>query len=90
MARAKRSNTAAARTRPSAKQVQTSARLAKLLGAQSKPGALSAADLRHNSAEVLSRVALGGERIMITRNRKPVAALVPYSDYETLKKGRTK
>ena len=68
------------------KQVQSSAKLARLLHDSSRPTTISAADLRHNSAEVLSRVAIGGERLTITRNRKAVAALIPMSDYESLKK----
>jgi prevent-host-death family protein len=68
------------------KQAQSSAKLARLLQDRTRSNTLSAADLRHNSAEILSRVALGGERLIITRNRKAVAALVPLSDYESLKK----
>lgn len=67
------------------KLAQTSKKLAKLL-AINKSMYVSAADLRHNSAEVLSRVAIGGERVVLTRNRKPVAALVPMEDFESLKK----
>ncbi|MBC5805563.1 MAG: hypothetical protein DLM53_00695 [Candidatus Eremiobacter antarcticus] len=47
---------------------------------------VSAADLRHNSAEIVSRVAVGGERLVLTRNGKPVAALVPMDDLAALKK----
>lgn len=67
------------------KLVQTSKKLAKLLEIN-KSMYVTAADLRHNSAEVLSRVAIGGERIVLTRNRKPVAALIPMEDFESLKK----
>jgi len=72
------------------KSARSSAKLAQLLGANAGPSTLSVAELRHNSAEVISRVALGGERIVITRNRKPVAALIPVSDYQTLGKVKTR
>jgi|GEM_PF-2656010 len=75
-----------AKTPNATKQAQSSAKLARLLQDRTRSNMLSAADLRHNSAEILSRVALGGERLIITRNRKAVAALVPLSDYESLKK----
>ena len=68
------------------KRAGSSAKLLRLLQGSTGPATLSAADLRHNSAAVPSRVALGGERIVITRNRKPVAALIPLRDYETLRK----
>ncbi len=68
------------------KSAESSLKLARLLQSKTASGPLSIADLRHNSAEILSRVAIGGERIVITRNRKPVAALVPFADYERLKK----
>lgn len=72
------------------KSADSSAELARLLQAKAATGPLSIADLRHNSAAILSRVAIGGERIVITRNRTPVAALVPFADYETLKKPNKK
>lgn len=69
------------------KRSQSAAKLAKLLR-RDESNVVSAAELRHNSAELVSRAAVGGERIVLTRNRKPVAALVPMADYESLKKSK--
>ncbi len=70
---------------PSDKQTQASKKLAKLL-AVNKSNYVSTSELRENSAVVVSRVAIGGERIVLTRNRKPVAAIVPMHDFESLGK----
>ncbi len=67
------------------KRDQRSQKLARLLGGGERSSTISAAELRHNSAEMLSRVAIGGERLTITRNRKAVAALIPISDLQSLK-----
>jgi len=74
-------------SRPAAddRRAHSSQKLVRLLGDASRPTVISAAELRHNSAEVLSRVAIGGERLTITRNRKAVAALIPISDFQSLK-----
>jgi prevent-host-death family protein len=71
---------------PADKRIESSKKLAKLL-TSNRSNYVSAADLRHNSADVVSRVAIGGERIVLTRNRKPVAALVPMEDFKLLPKG---
>ena len=71
------------------KRTQASQKLAKLLSAN-KSDHVSTAELRENSAAVISRVAFGGERIVVTRNRKPVAAIVPMQDFESLKKPSTR
>jgi prevent-host-death family protein len=71
------------------KRTQASEKLAKLLSAN-RSDHVSTAELRENSAAVISRVAFGGERIVVTRNRKPVAAIVPMEDFETLKKPATR
>lgn len=44
----------------------------------------SMAELRGNLSEVVSRVAFGGERIVIGRREKDLAALVPLEDLELL------
>lgn len=67
------------------KRAQASQKLAKLLSAN-RSDHVSTAELRENSAAVVSRVAFGGERIVVTRNRKAVAAIVPIADFESLKK----
>ena len=72
-------------TNASNKRDQASQKLAKLLGAN-KSDHVSTAELRENSAAIVSRVAIGGERIVLTRNRKPVAAIVPLADFESLAK----
>lgn len=40
----------------------------------------SIAEARENFSEIINRVAFGGERIVITRHGKPIAAIVPVSD----------
>jgi prevent-host-death family protein len=48
------------------------------------PGLLSAKDVRQGFSECVSRVAFGKERIVITRNRKELVAMVPLEDYQLL------
>jgi prevent-host-death family protein len=67
------------------KRLQSSQKLAKLLKAN-ESNYVSTVDLRHNTAAVLSRVATGGEHIVLTRNHKPVAALVPFEDFKLIQK----
>ena len=67
------------------KRFQSSQKLAKLLRTDESTY-MSTADLRHNTAAVVSRVAIGGERIVLTRNRTPVAALVPIKDFNLIEK----
>lgn len=45
---------------------------------------LSAADFRANSAEMLNRVAFGGERLVVGRRGQALAALVPLDDLKRL------
>jgi prevent-host-death family protein len=42
-------------------------------------------DLRKNLAEAVNRAAYGGERVIVERQGKPVAALVSLRDVELLK-----
>jgi prevent-host-death family protein len=67
------------------KRLQSSQKLAKLLKAN-ESSYVSTADLRHNTSAVLSRVAAGGEHIVLTRNHKPIAALVPFEDFKLIQK----
>jgi prevent-host-death family protein len=67
------------------KRLRSSQKLAKLLNTN-ESNYVSAAELRHNTAAVLSRVATGGEQIVLTRNKKPVAALVPFEDFKLIEK----
>ena len=46
---------------------------------------LNAARARERFAEALNRVGYGKERVVIERHGKPVAALVPIEDLETLR-----
>lgn len=48
-------------------------------------GSLRASELREDLATAVNRVAFGGERIVIQRNNKDVAALVSMDDYELLR-----
>lgn len=41
---------------------------------------------RLNIADTLNRTAYGGERILIRRHNKPVAALVPVADLERMER----
>jgi prevent-host-death family protein len=45
---------------------------------------LTASEARHQFAEVVNQVAFGGERIVLQRHGKDVAAIVPVADLELL------
>ena len=45
---------------------------------------ISAQELRTRASEVISRAADGKERILVTRNGKPCAVVVPVDDLEEL------
>ncbi len=45
---------------------------------------LTASTTRQNFADILNRAAYGGERIVVHRRGKPVAAVVPIADVELL------
>jgi prevent-host-death family protein len=47
---------------------------------------LTASATRQNFADILNRAAYGGERIIVHRRKKPVAAVVPIEDLELLEK----
>lgn len=42
---------------------------------------------RAEFADLVNRVAYGGERVVVTRHGKPIAALVPPSDLDRLESG---
>lgn len=46
--------------------------------------AISSSELRTRVADILSRVAYAGERIVITRNGMSIAALVPVGDFDLI------
>lgn len=45
---------------------------------------MKASEFRANTAEVLNRVAYGGERIVLERHGKPAAVLIPLADLDLL------
>jgi prevent-host-death family protein len=50
---------------------------------------LNTADLRARIADTVNRVAYGRERVVLTRRGRPLAALVPIEDLETLERVKT-
>ena len=46
---------------------------------------MKASDVRQNFADTLSRVAYGGERIVLQRNKKPVAVIISMEDLNILR-----
>ena len=47
---------------------------------------VSIAEIRNNLADALNRAAYGGERVVLERRGKPVAALVSMDDLELLER----
>ena len=45
---------------------------------------LTASEARQNFSDILNRAAYGGERVIVHRGKKPVAAVVPIEDFEIL------
>jgi prevent-host-death family protein len=45
---------------------------------------LTASAARQNFSDILNRAAYGGERVVVHRGNKPVAAVVPIADFEIL------
>lgn len=52
---------------------------------ESRVAEIAASDTREHISEVISRVAYGHERVIVTRNGKPQAAIVSIQDLEQLK-----
>jgi prevent-host-death family protein len=52
---------------------------------QREPAEISASEVRGQISEVISRVAFGGERVVISRNGNVRVAIVPISDLDRLK-----
>jgi prevent-host-death family protein len=46
--------------------------------------ALTASSARQNFSDIVNRAAYGGERIILHRRKKPVAAVVPIADLELI------
>jgi prevent-host-death family protein len=53
--------------------------------AMADPIEIPASEVRERISDVISRVAYGGERVIISRNGKPQVALISIADYERLK-----
>ncbi len=45
---------------------------------------LTASEARQNFSDILNRAVYGGERVIVHRGKKPVAAVVPMEDLEML------
>jgi prevent-host-death family protein len=45
---------------------------------------LTASEARQNFSDILNRAAYGGERVIVHRGKKPVAAVVPMEDLQML------
>jgi prevent-host-death family protein len=50
------------------------------------PPKLTASTARQNFSDIVNRAAYGGERIVVHRRKKPVAAVVPIEDLELLER----
>jgi prevent-host-death family protein len=50
------------------------------------PSKATASATRQNFSDIVNRAAYGGERTMVYRRKKPVAAVVPIEDLEFLEK----
>jgi len=50
------------------------------------PSKVTASATRQNFSDIVNRAAYGGERIIVHRRKKPVAAVVPIEDLEFLEK----
>src|SRR4051812_7720143 len=53
--------------------------------AQPAPTEIPASEVRSQISEVISRVAYGGERVVISRNGKAQVAVIPIADLDRLK-----
>ena len=50
-----------------------------------QPAEIPATDAREQISDVISKVAFGGERVVITRNGKAQVAVIPIADLDRLK-----
>jgi prevent-host-death family protein len=48
------------------------------------PTKLTASKARQNFSDILNRAAFGGERVLVHRGKKAVAAIIPVEDYKFL------
>ena len=47
---------------------------------------ISTSEARAQFADIVNRAAYGGERTVLHRQKKPVAAVIPYEEYEFLER----
>jgi prevent-host-death family protein len=50
------------------------------------PAKLTASAARQNFSDILNRAAYGGERVIVHRGKKPVAAVVPIEDLDLIER----
>lgn len=51
-----------------------------------RPGHVSVSEARETFAELVNRAAYGGERVLVARRGKPIAAIVPIGDVEFIER----
>ena len=56
----------------------------------SKQGVIRASELYRSGGKVLRRVAVGKESLIVESNGYPIAALLPYAEYEAFKLQRAR
>lgn len=55
-----------------------------------KEAVIRASDLYRSGGQVLKRVAVGKESLIVESNGYPIVALLPYAEYEALKRERAR
>ena len=55
-----------------------------------KEAVIQASELYRSGGKVLRRVAIGKENVIVQSNGYPIAALVPYAEYELYKRERAR
>jgi prevent-host-death family protein len=58
--------------------------------AMAKEAVIRASDLYRSGGQVLKRVAVGKESLIVESNGYPIVALLPYAEYEALKRERAR
>lgn len=55
-------------------------------GDEHEPGHVSVSEARQDFAELVNRVAYRGERVLVSRRGRPIAAIVPIEDVEFIER----
>ena len=55
-------------------------------GDEHRSGHVSVSEARETFAELVNRAAYGGERVLVARRGKPIAAIVPIEDVEFIER----